>query len=48
MIGELYRVEAMTRTKGADSEEMLRLRTELSIPALERIEKWAQLYSIHS
>ncbi len=32
----------MARHKGADSEEILRLRTELSIPALARIKEWAQ------
>lgn len=42
LIGELYRVEAIARTKGADSKEILRLRTELSVPALERIKEWAQ------
>lgn len=42
LIGELYRIEAMASSKGADSEEILRLRTEFSVPALERIKQWAQ------
>jgi transposase len=43
MIRELYNVEALARKTNADSEEILRLRTEFSIPILEKINEWAQL-----
>ncbi len=43
MIRELYNVEALARKTNADSGEILRLRTEFSIPILEKINQWAQL-----
>jgi len=43
MIRELYAVEAMIRNNKTSSQETLRLRTEYSIPMLDKINQWAQL-----
>ena len=43
MIRELYNVEALARKTNADADQILRLRTEFSIPILEKINQWAQL-----
>ena len=43
MIGELYAVEAAARNKGADQDEILRLRTEHAVPVLEKIKAWAEI-----
>jgi len=42
LIGELYAVESVARTSKADAAQILDLRTELSIPILERIREWAE------
>ncbi|HMG11260.1 MAG TPA: IS66 family transposase [Mucilaginibacter sp.] len=43
MIRDLYNVEALARKTNADPDQILRLRTEFSIPILEKINQWAQL-----
>ena len=42
LIGELYAVEALARSRNATVSERLALRTEFSVPALKNIHDWAQ------
>ncbi len=43
MIKELYQAEAVARKTNAGPIEILRLRTEFSVPILKNIKQWAQL-----
>lgn len=42
MIAELYAVESAARKKGANPQEHLKMRQELSLPVLNRIKDWAK------